>query len=337
MIPLVLGPSPAAGAADPIAFPPGQGRDRWEQRTPAQAGINPKLIEKLKGAGDRWALWRDGYLVHVEGDFNHKQDVASLRKTWHAMIVGAALHQKKIASFDEKISRWQPELKGHHADATWRHVLTQSSGFDYPYGNHPAYRPGEMWTYSDLNLIHLCHALAKVYGKKNYRDDFADVARKAYFDAIGMQGWSTRMKVDSASGLEDGVRFVLNLDHMGRLGLLALARGRWKDRQLVSRKFVEELETKQTSGMKVNYNGPNDGKIDLKYKEVPYGYLTWVNTDQDVYPRADRAWAWGSGAGGNAVFWNHKLGIVFAIQGRDRSVPVPELIEAHLTERPGKK
>jgi hypothetical protein len=56
--------------------------------------------------------------------------------------------------------------------------------------------------------------------------------------------------------------------------------------------------------------------------------MTWVNTDGDVYPRADRGWAWGSGAGGHGVFWNHKLGIVFAAHGRDKDVPFPEVIES---------
>ena len=58
-------------------------------------------------------------------------------------------------------------------------MITQSAGFD-PHGDRPAYLPGEMWTYSDWNLVHLCNALAKVYGKRDFYDDFADIARDAY-------------------------------------------------------------------------------------------------------------------------------------------------------------
>ncbi len=82
--------------------------------------------------------------------------------------------------------------------------------------------------------------------------------------------------------------------------------------------------------MKVNYDGPNDGKINMNYKEAPYGFMTWVNTDGEVYPKADRAWAWGSGNGGHAVFWNHKLGIVFAAQGRNQDAAFPEIIETNI-------
>ena len=71
----------------------------------------------------------------VEGDFHRAVDVASLRKTWHAMTVGAVIKQRKIRSLDEPISRYETDLTGADAAATWRSVITQSSGFDYPYSD----------------------------------------------------------------------------------------------------------------------------------------------------------------------------------------------------------
>jgi len=327
--------------------PPGQGIRLQAQRTPEQVGLDVSVVDRLerfldahrdqsKTHDQRWALWRYGYLIHIRGDFDATLDVASLRKTWHAMIVGAAIQQGRIPSLDQRIVRWQPELSGLHAQATWRHVLTQSAGFDYPHGEHPAYRPGEMWTYSDWNLYHLCHALARVYGKQGFYDEYADVAEAAYFRAIGMRGWGTRIVFDRASQMDDGVRFLLSLEHLGRLGLLALARGAWNGEQLVPCWFVEALETKQTYGMQVNYQGPYDGVVGLdpeQFPEAPYGYLTWVNTDGDYFPGADRAWAMGSGAGGTKVLWNRNNGVVFAAigvrmgPGPDR---VPQIVEAAL-------
>ena len=213
--------------------PPGQGLDRQSQRKPEEIGLGPDLVSRIsqfaqqnqddsKVKTPRWAIWRHGYLVHVEGDFNAIADVYSLRKTWHALIVGAAIKQRKIPSLDQRISVWQSELTGLHAKATWRHVLTQSAGFDYPHGDHPAYEPGEMWTYSDWNLVHLCHALARVYGKMDFYDHYSDIACAAYFDAIGLEGWSTVIKFDPLSGMDDGVRFKFSLENLGRLGLLVL-------------------------------------------------------------------------------------------------------------------
>ena len=309
--------------------PPGPGLAHQAQREAAAVGLDPELVSQINQfvqtnrderivPEPRWALWRHGYLVHVAGDFDETVDVYSLRKTWHAMIVGAAIKQGKIPSLQQKINVWQTDLSGYHAEATWWHVITQSAGFDYPHGEHPAYKPGEMWTYSDWNLFHLCHALAQVYGKTDFYDDYADVARAAYFDAIGMAGWSTQIVFDEGSQMDDGVRFVLSLEHMGRLGLLVLARGTWQGVELVPQWFVEALESKQTYGMQVNYNGPYDGQIGLdaaQFPECPYGYLTWVNTDGDYFPGADTAWAAGKGLGGSIVLWNRHNGIVFVANG----------------------
>ena len=311
--------------------PPGQEPDKQDIQTPTEAGLKPEIVEKLKikNKEGRWALWRYGHLVHIEGDFNKKTEVKSLRKTWHALTVGAEIKQEKIPSLNQKISLWNKELTGKDTEATWWHVITQSSGFDYPYNGYPAYKPGEMWTYSDKNPKQLCNALARVYGKKDYYDNYKDVIRKAYFDAIGMQGWETSTR-------EDGIRFHFDLEDMGRLGLLVLARGRWNENEIIPGQFIGELEKKQTYDMLVNYDGPDDGKVSLdvkKFPEIPYGFMTWVNTDRDFYPGADRAWAFGAGAGGSYILWNHKNGIVFAGIGIDAGPAVnaiPHIIEANI-------
>ncbi|MFB0551972.1 MAG: DUF5060 domain-containing protein [Phycisphaerae bacterium] len=310
--------------------PPGEGLDKQDRRKLQEVGLNHSVIEQLKGKASLWALWRHGYLVHVEGDFNQRTEVASLRKTWHALTVGAAIKQGKIPSYHQKISIWNKELAGNDSEATWWHVMTQSAGFDYPYDDYPDYKPGKTWTYSDHNPFHLCNALSKVYGKKNYYDNYSDVVEQAYFDSIGMRGWSTSTR-------HDGIRFHFDLEDMGRLGLLVLARGKWKDKEIIPQWFVEELETKQTHGMLVNYDGPYDGKIGLNptvYPECPYGYMTWVNTDQDLYPRADAAWAYGAGAGGTYILWNHRNGIVFAgvaVKTGPTSDGIPHIIERNIT------
>lgn len=330
--------------------PPGNNISHHDWHPPEEVGLKPEIIGEIndyihsnpyfrneRHFAPRWAIWRHGYLVHVEGDFYEKTDVASLRKTWHAMTVGAAIQQGKIRDVHQKVSALLPELKGSDAEATWKDIITESAGFDYPYDTFPDYTPGEMWTYSDLNLVHLSNALSKVYGKKNYLNSYDDVVHDAYFDAIGMKGWETNIVRDPSFGnRHDGIRFLLNLEHMGRLGLLALARGRWEGKQLIPRSFVKDLETKQTFGMKVNYNGPNNGRIELsevKFPESPYGYLTWVNSENDLYKGADKAWANGSGYGGCVIMWNNNNGIVFTgfgIRSSSEKTNLPMIIEKNI-------
>lgn len=296
--------------------PPGEGLDRQDRHPPRDVGLDPAVLAELRGKATRWAVWRHGYLVHAEGDWNRTQDVASLRKTWHALAVGAAIGQGKIPHVRRKLADQLPDLEGRDAEATWWHVITQSTGFDFPHPDSPDVgdpTPGEVWTYSDKNPVRLCDALARAFGKAGFRDGYDDVLRAAYFDAIGLRGWSTR-------ALDDGIRLVLDLEDMGRLGLLVLARGRWGDRQVIPRDFVEALERKQTYGMRPVYNGPDDGNVGQgwfqahrdRFPEAPYGYMTWVNTEGDLYPGADRGWAYGAGRGGTRILWNHRYGIVYA-------------------------
>jgi hypothetical protein len=70
------------------------------------------------------------------------------------------------------------------------------------------------------------------------------------------------------------------------------------------------------------------------FPEAPYGFMTWVNTDGDYYPGADSGWAWGSGAGGSYVLWNHGNGIVFAgfgVDTRPTRHGIPHIIESSIS------
>ena len=75
--------------------PPGESLNVRLRVTPAEIAMTADFIDGLKPlVAGRWALWRNGYLIHVEGDFNTKGDVASLRKTWHALTVGGMRSSK---------------------------------------------------------------------------------------------------------------------------------------------------------------------------------------------------------------------------------------------------
>jgi CubicO group peptidase (beta-lactamase class C family) len=127
---LIAGP-PAAALASPadargIHFPPpGEALANQDRRPPVAVGLKPDIIPQLRAhvRTGRWALWRNGRLVRVEGDFNARTEVKSLRKTWHALAVGAAIGQGKIPSLDRKLSEWNKELTGKDAEAPRQHVI----------------------------------------------------------------------------------------------------------------------------------------------------------------------------------------------------------------------
>jgi CubicO group peptidase (beta-lactamase class C family) len=335
---------PARSTAGGVYFPPpGETLEYQDRRTPEEVGLDPEIIPALSGEASnwfsRWALWRHGYLVHVKGNFNDTYEVKSVRKTVHALTVGAALHQGVLSSYDELVSDYVSGLTGNDAAASFWHVMNQSSGFDYPGCGDPTdYLPGEMWTYSDYNPVYLNMALAAAYGKPYSKEGYTELLSEAFFDAIGMQGWSASINTRLLDGLGDGVRLHLDLEDMGRLGLLVLADGIWDGVRLIEEGFVQKLETKQTYDMSVNYSGCNDGVVNMDpgiFFEVPYGLMTWVNTDGDYYPGADNSWALARGGGrGFYLLWNRENGIVFAAiwtRTDPGSYTFPHIIENHIT------
>jgi CubicO group peptidase (beta-lactamase class C family) len=331
--------APPAGVAFP---PPGASLDTQPRRTPEEAGFRPGVVEALEAVilRDRWALWRHGHLLHVEGDFLRTTEIKSAAKSFHAALVGAAIAQGRIASVDDDIAPFAPALTGR--GITWRHLMTQTSGL-----HDPEVRPGSLFVYHETNPTLLCHALARVWGREGYFDGYADVIASALLDPIGARGWSTMVR-------EDGVRLVMHLEHLGRFGLLMVTGGVWEGRRVLPEDFVRELGAKQTRGIPVDYDvRPKplmprviSGLRAEDFPEAPYGYLTWTTTDCDLWPDASPAWAAAHGAGNHIVAWNPETGVVFAIlRGRFQEVPgqppgwpvpmAPALaaIDAHLATR----
>lgn len=70
-------------------------------------------------------------------------------------------------------------------------------------------------------------------------------------------------------------------------------------------------------GLKTNFIVELKPHIRGRWALWRHGYTTWVNTDGDFYPGADKAWAWGAGAGSSRVMWNRNNGLVFAAFGAD--------------------
>jgi CubicO group peptidase (beta-lactamase class C family) len=62
----------------------------------------------------------------------HRFASASVAKTVLGMLVGIALHEKKISSLDDRVGQYVGDLVGHpYGDATIRELLTMSSGIAF--------------------------------------------------------------------------------------------------------------------------------------------------------------------------------------------------------------
>ncbi|WP_240689209.1 beta-lactamase family protein [Ammoniphilus sp. YIM 78166] len=132
-----------------------------------------------------------GYALDYEGKRQEMKedtifDVASITKVFTATVLMKLYEEGKVR-LDDPVSKHLPEFA--HKGVTLRHLLTHTSGFPawiplYEKGSgredrlafvlqHPLqHPPGEVYTYSDLNMITIGCVIEKVSGKK--LDEYMD-------------------------------------------------------------------------------------------------------------------------------------------------------------------
>ena len=177
--------------ANGIYFPPpGESLSSQSIKLPEELGLSATTVSALQSVitGGRWALWRHGYLIHIEGDFNLNTDIGAASTGIHAATVGVALERSLLASLDEKISVWNTELTGKDAEVSWRHILSQTSTLD-----DPVALPGDVWAYSSANAYQLNRALSRLWGRTDLTDNYDAVLADALLDPVGARAGAVQL------------------------------------------------------------------------------------------------------------------------------------------------
>jgi CubicO group peptidase (beta-lactamase class C family) len=179
----------------------------------------------------------------------------------------------------------------NNREITWDHLLRQTSDWegalwgkpdwaDRPAENREEWttrkraKPGATWKYNDTRVNVLALAALNVW-----RRPLPQVLKETIMDPIGASNtwrWfgyensfvvldGTVMQSVSGGGHWGGGMFI-NAYDMARFGYLTLRGGRWKDRQLLSRDWVQRALTPTAA---------NTG----------YGFMNWfLNTDRKLFP-----------------------------------------------------
>ncbi|HEY6977183.1 MAG TPA: serine hydrolase [Chitinophagaceae bacterium] len=206
--------------------------------------------------------WGDdlGIAIHAKDSLH---DIRSISKSIVSACIGIAIQQGKIKSVDQKIFDFFPEYAkqdtGLKSLLTIKHLLTMSSGLlwneEVPYDdpensevkmirspNPVEYvlsqpmesPPGKVWKYNGGTTQLLAAIIEKTSGKKI--DQFA---KEYLFQPLGITRfeWVKYPGTDlpaAASGLRLRSRDLL------KFGLLYNNNGKWKDKQVVPAKWVQE-------------------------------------------------------------------------------------------------
>ena len=228
-------------------------------------------------------------------------DTKSVSKSVASLALGIAIDRGLIRSVDEPILSFFPELSDlrtpEKEGLRLVHALTMSVGLrwveatpDHNYDNDEVRMqmardpcryvlglpvtapPGQAFFYNTGALQLLSAIVRKATGRP--LDEFA---RETLFEPLGITGfeWS-RVRGDSDAG--GGLR--LRPRDMAKIGQLVLAGGRWKDRQIVSKAWIDASTTP-------------------RMEATDYGYLWWLG--RSPFKGRKVRWAGALGRGGQSI------------------------------------
>ena len=253
------------------------------------------LFERyFKGADEIPGRFYGSRVEDVSFDAETLHNMKSVSKSVASLAVGIAIDRGLIRGVDEPIFSFFPELSDLRSPEKDRiqlaHVLTMSMGLAWEeatpatgdYNNdearmHMAWDPcryvlglpvtapaGQAFFYNTGALTLVSAIVRKATGRP--LDEFA---RTALFEPLGITAveWS-RVRGDSDAG--GGLR--LRPRDMAKIGQLLLNGGRWNDRQLVSKAWIESstaLKLKATNGLSYGYLWWR-GRTRLKEREIQW-------------------------------------------------------------------
>lgn len=295
-------------------------------REPFDTPIGPV---KGRGAANGLVI-RHGYIVAEWGDAKRVDMTFSVTKTFLSTVVGLAWQRGLIRDVNDHAHDYAPTLElfegTHNSKITWDHLLRQTSDWqgtlwgkpdwaDRPEGEKPSdwanrklYEPGTRYKYNDVRVNLLALLALNVW-----RRPLPQVLRDEVMEPIGASAawrwhgyensWveldGQKMQSVTGGGHWGGGMFI-NAHDMARFGYLFLRNGKWKDRQIVSEKWIQMART------------PGPANRD-------YGYMNWfLNTDRKPLPAAPESSVTFRGNGANIIYidWENDLvAVVRWIQG----------------------
>jgi CubicO group peptidase (beta-lactamase class C family) len=293
---------------------------------------------------------RHGYLIAEWGEPSRVDMTFSVTKTFLSTVVGLAFQRGMIRDVADRARDYMPPgvdlfEAPHNQTITWDHLLRQTSDWqgtlwgkpdwaDRPEGERPSdwpnrklNEPGTRYKYNDVRVNVLALAALHVW-----RKPLQQVLRDEVMDPIGASStwrwhgyensWieldGQRVQSVTGGGHWGGGMFI-NAYDMARFGYLFLRNGKWKDRQIVSEKWIQMARTP----------GPANAE---------YGYMNWfLNTARKPLPSAPATSVRFLGNGNNVIYvdWDNDLIIVTRwIRGGDATDQLVGRVLAALGKAP---
>jgi CubicO group peptidase (beta-lactamase class C family) len=215
----------------------------------------------------------------------------SVAKSFLSTLVGIAIDERLIASVDDPVTAYVPELTERDPRferITLRHLLTMTSGLRYeeqslplPWGDDVntyygtdlrdlalgateiVAPPGGGWAYNNYNPLLLGLVLERATGRS-----VSEYMATRLWQPLGAEAdatWSLDSEDSGFEKMESGLN-ATPMDY-ARFGQLFLHDGEWNGTRIVTKAWVREATTTETSDARANY-----------YFADNYQYFWWIDT-----------------------------------------------------------
>ena len=225
-------------------------------------------------------------------DREDRQTSFSVAKSFLSTLVGIAIDEGLIAGVDEPVTNYVPELAERDPRferVTLRHLLTMTSGLRYEERSLPLPWGDDVNTYYGTDLRDLALSDTEIVGPpgggflyNNYNPlllglvleratgmSVSQYMATRLWQPLGAEAdatWSLDSEDSGFEKMESGLN-AMPVDY-ARFGQLFLHDGEWNGTRIVSKDWVREATTTETSG----------GSVGDVYFADTYQYFWWVDT-----------------------------------------------------------
>lgn len=291
-----------------------------------------------KRGGPAGLILKNGYIAASWGDLERVDMTFSVTKSYLSTVAGLAYDKGLIDNVSDNLDRyvWDGNFAGaHNSQIKWQHLLNQSSDWsgelfgikdwaDRPpregglddWQRRKLNTPGTVMEYNDVRVNLLAYSLLQTWRaplpqvlKHQLMDpiDASTTWRWFGYDHAWVDIDGLKMQSVTGGGHSGGGVFVSTLDQ-ARFGLLFARDGKWKNRQIISSKWIDMATQSSTA-------------------HESYGYMWWLNKGPRKWSQVeDESLFYGAGFGGNFVVVDQKNDLVVITRWLEPS-KIGELME----------
>ncbi len=225
-----------------------------------------------------------GQIVLEYGDIEENSYIASCRKSVLAMLFGKHVENGTLdlnKTLEELNINDVTELLPRERKAKIKDLIAARSGVYLSGANGGDFRryapergsidPGTRWLYSNWDF----NTAGYIFEQETKNSIYNEIESQLAIP-LQMEDWNKSLQTKSGNDKVSkfpAYHMWFSTRDMARIGLLMLRNGKWKDKQLIPKKWVKEMVTQRTSYEEAQKSVPvlkNDG-IDLGY-----GYMWWL-------------------------------------------------------------